>query len=103
METRLRSGIYALNDLMVSVGGATVRVGSGDLLGDRALPIEYSSTTSLSLPDESTNTSLPLRVFVPQETLAGEEPLTSAARHPLSSAFSVIHARCELRIRSGST
>ena len=55
------------------------------------------------LPDTRSTTSLPIRAFDLPEMLAGDEPLTSRATHPLGSGFSLIVAGRELLNRSGST
>ena len=87
----------------IARGVTAMVVGSSDLLGDRANPIERSPTTSLALPDKRQKISLPIRAFDLPGMLAGEEPLTSTLTHALGSAFSWIIANRELRKRSGRT
>jgi hypothetical protein len=63
-------------------------VGSGDLLGDRALPIERAKPVTPKSPEEGPSISLPIRGFELLGMLDGEEPFTSAVSHALGSAFS---------------
>jgi hypothetical protein len=82
---------------------ASQRVGSGVLLGDRTNAIGCEAISGISSPDDPEKTSLPIRALERSEMLAGQPPLTSAATHALSLAFSWIIAKRELRNRSGNT
>ena len=83
--------------------GRAVSVGSGDLLGDRAQPIERAKTSDMHAPDARTKTSLPIRAFERASASAGMEPFTSKVSHAIGSDFSAIIGDRELRKRSGRT